>query len=146
MDATAIIGEILGPLIPISFIAAIVAVIVLPGYFRSRDRARMHETIRLAYEKGQPVPPELIEALQTSNGPPRLEAPQDRSARDLRVGVIWLAVGVGLVAIGGVFYGMLYYVGGAVETLASFAACGAIPICIGAAFLFLSYLGRKARL
>ena len=40
-------------LVPIAFFAAIVAVVVLPGYFRSRDRARMHETIRLAYEKGQ---------------------------------------------------------------------------------------------
>ena len=132
-------------LVPIAFFAAIVAVVVLPGYFRSRDRARMHETIRLAYEKGQPVPPELIEALQTAR-PARIETPRDRPAHDLRVGIIWLAVGVGLVAIGGVFYGMLYNVGGSVETLSSFAACGAIPICIGLAFLFLSYLGRQKQL
>ena len=68
------------------------------------------------------------------------------AAHDLRVGIIWLAVGVGLVAIGGMFYGMLYNVGGSVEMLSSFAACGAIPICIGLAFLFLSYLGRQKQL
>jgi hypothetical protein len=67
----------------------------------------------------------------------------DRSARDLRIGVVWLAIGLGLVAIGGAFYAGLYNVGGASETFASFAAGGAIPIFIGIAFLSLSALGRK---
>jgi hypothetical protein len=119
-------------------------VFILPSYFRSRDRARMHETLRLAYEKGQPVPPELIEALQVGGRGP-LENPQSRSAHDLRVGVVWLAVGLGFVAIGGAFYAGLYYVGGASETFASFAAIGAIPIFVGLAFMLLSALGRGKR-
>jgi hypothetical protein len=133
-----------GFLVPIALFAAVAAVFVLPSYFRSRDRARMHETLRLAYEKGQPVPPELIEALQVGGQMP-IENPQSRAARDLRVGIIWLAVGLGCVAIGGAFYAGLYYVGGATETFASFAAIGAIPIFVGLAFMLLSALGRNKR-
>jgi hypothetical protein len=129
-------------LVPISFFAAIAAVFIVPSYLRSRDRARMNETIRQAYDKGQPVPPELIEALRV-NGARPLASPQSRSASDLRAGVIWLAIGLGLVAIGAIFYGMLYSIGGAVETFASIAACGAIPVFIGLAFLLLSMLGRN---
>jgi hypothetical protein len=133
-----------GVLVPISFFAAVAAVFILPSYFRSRDRARMHETIRIAYEKGQAVPPELIEALQVGGGTP-VENPETRAARDLRTGVVWFAVGLGLLAIGGAFYAMLYNVGGAVETACSFAALAAIPIFVGLAFFLLSALGRKTR-
>ncbi len=131
-------------LVPIALFAAVAAVFILPSYFRSRDKARMHETLRLAYEKGQPVPPELIEALQVGSQMP-IENPQSRVARDLRVGVVWLAVGLGFVAIGGAFYAGLYYVGGATETFASFAAIGAIPIFVGLAFMLLAALGRNKR-
>ena len=61
--------------------------------------------------------------------------------------MVWLAVGLGFVAIGGAFYAGLYNVGGAAETLASFAAIGAIPIFIGLAFMILAALGggKKTR-
>lgn len=131
-------------LVPVAFFAAVAAVFILPSYFRSRDRARMHETLRIAYEKGQPVPPELIEALQVGGAQP-VESPQSRASRDLRVGIVWLAVGLGFIAIGAAFYAGLYYVGGATETFASFAAIGAIPLFIGIAFLILSALGRNRR-
>jgi hypothetical protein len=133
-----------GFLVPIALFAAVAAVFILPSYFRSRDRARMHETLRIAYEKGQPVPPELIEALQVGGQMP-IENPQSRAARDLRAGIVWLAVGLGFVGIGVAFYAGLYYVGGASETFASFAAIGAIPIFVGLAFMLLSALGRNKR-
>jgi hypothetical protein len=130
-------------LVPVSFFAAIAAVFIVPSYLRSRDRARMNETIRRAYDKGQPVPPELIEALRVTGNARPIESPQSRAARDLRAGVIWLSIGLGIVAIGAIFYAMLYNIGGAVETLASISACGTIPIFIGLAFLLLSLLGRN---
>jgi hypothetical protein len=138
------VAETVHVLVPIAFFAAVAAVFIMPGYFRSRDRARMHETLRLAYEKGQPVPPELIEALQVGGAKP-MEDPQSRSSKDFRTGVIWLAVGLGFVAIGGCFYAGLYSVGGASETFASLAAVGAIPIFVGLAFLLLSALGGAKR-
>ncbi len=130
-------------LIPVSMFAMIAAVVIVPQILKSRERARMHETLRTAYEKGQPVPPELIEAIQTDRV---ISSPTDRSQRDLRAGIIWLFVGLGFVGIGACFYAGLYNVGGASETFASFAAIGAIPAFIGVAFLLLSFFGRgKAR-
>jgi hypothetical protein len=143
MDGGDVVAAV-GVLVPISFFAAVAAVFILPSYFRSRDRARMHETLRIAYEKGQPVPPEMIEALQAGDRTP-VETPQSRAARDLRAGVIWFAIGLGLLGIGGAFYAMLYNVGGAVETGCSFAALAAIPLCIGLAFFLLSAIGRNKR-
>ncbi len=128
--------------VPLAFFAMIAAIVVVPQVLRSRERARLHETLRTAYERGQPVPPELIEALQTQRFTPN---PIDRAQRDLRTGIVWLFVGLGLVAIGGICYVSLYNVGGAVEALAWFAGLGAIPFFIGLAFLLLSLFGRNKR-
>jgi hypothetical protein len=61
----------------------------------------------------------------------------------MRIGVIWLSIGLGLFAIAGMFYAMLYNIGGAVETGFSIAAGGCIPLFVGLAFLLLSALGRR---
>jgi hypothetical protein len=55
-------------------------------YFRHRARQMRHETIRLALEKGQPLPPELLGVLR-----------EPEPARgDLQRGVKLIAVGIGL--------------------------------------------------
>jgi hypothetical protein len=81
-------------LIPLAFFAMIAAIILVPGYYRSREKERLHETLRLAYEKGQPVPPEMIEALQID----RPKAPQPD--RDLRRGIILLCIAAALIFMG----------------------------------------------
>lgn len=135
-----------GELIFFGFLAA---VIIVPQVLRSNDRRRMYDTLRTAYERGQPVPPELLDAM-TRRG--RVEddlaqayATRTRPAadRDLRRGVILLSVGLGLVLVGVAFYAGLYDVGGAPQTFASFAAAGAVPGCIGLAFLGLWWFGRN---
>src|ERR1700761_825624 len=95
--------------------AFLAAIIIVPQYLRYRDRARLHETLRVAFERGQPVPPELVEALQfrRRGGAAPIDALQPypvagRPERDLRRGVIWLAIGLGLVGVGGAFYAGLY--------------------------------------
>lgn len=128
-----------GILVPIAFFGMIAAIVIIPQVMKSRERAKLHDTLRTAYEKGQPVPPELVEALTSRDAPSLIT---DRSARDLRIGAVWLAIGLGCVAIGAAFYAGLYNVGGATETFASFAAIGAIPCFVGVAFLLLSYFGR----
>jgi Na+/H+ antiporter NhaD/arsenite permease-like protein len=79
-------------LIPIAFFAMIAAIVLVPGYYRSREKERLHETLRMAYEKGQPVPPEMIEALQVDR--PKAAALPDR---DLRRGIILLCVAAAIV-------------------------------------------------
>jgi Domain of unknown function (DUF6249) len=128
------------------FFAFLAAIIITPQLLRYRERVRLHETLRIAFERGQPVPPELIEALQARRRSEPVDLPPypplDATRRDLRRGVIWLALGLGLVGVGGAFYGGLYNVGGAEETLGTFAALGAIPAFIGLAYLGLWFFGR----
>ena len=72
---------------------SITAIIVGPTYFKSRERREMQATVRAAIDKGQPLPPEVIDALSTEatkNIPSR--------SRDIRRGIIWLAVGIGMAA------------------------------------------------
>jgi hypothetical protein len=133
-------------LVPIFGIFMIIAVVVGPiwirSYFNARERAQMHETLRVAYEKGQPVPPELIEKLtRSSTRPSSMDSGSDA---DLRRAVVLIAVGLGLVALGaGLGYGisMGSAEGGAI-TGGIVAGSGAIPGFIGLAYLVL-WLTRR---
>ncbi len=122
-------------LVPIAFFAMIAAIVIVPNYLRYLDRGRMHETLRIAYEKGQPVPPELIEALQSNVVPTQESTPE----RDLRRGMVFLGTGLGFALLGlGLWYGLMsesetaaWISGGAT------AGFGAIPGLIGVAYLVL---------
>ena len=130
-----------GMVVGVCFWAFLAAVILVPVYLKSRDRERMHETLRIAYEKGQPVPPELIAALQ-SNATIRVESTPER---DLRRAIVLIAVGLGLCGLG---YGMWYGLSSvndiaAYTTGGSIAGAGAIPGFIGVAYLVLWLSKRK---
>jgi hypothetical protein len=116
-------------LVPFFICAMIVAIVVLPGWLRSRDRQEMQATVRAAIEKGQPLPPELIEAMTKGIKPVSVSSAQ----RDLRIGVILLAVAAG-VALTGVALGQIN--GNAMFGTVSGAA---IPGMIGLAFIVLSF-------
>jgi hypothetical protein len=138
---------ILGLLVPLSGIFMIIAVVIGPvwiiNYFKARDRAQLHETLRVAYEKGQPPPPELIEKLTAGNLPTTPETPD----RDLRRAVVLIAVGVGLAGLGvclGYGISLADQTGGWV-TGGSIAGAGAIPGMIGLAYLLLYLMKRGGR-
>jgi hypothetical protein len=133
--------DLFGFLTSVAFFAVVGAFFLVPTYLRHKDRERMHETLRIAYEKGQPVPPELIEALQ-SNTPVR---PMSTPDRDLRRAIILIAVGLGFAGLGyGIWYGLMSvddtaaYVSGG-----STAGVGAIPGRIGLGYLALWFARRK---
>ena len=110
--------------IPISFFAMIVAIVALPVYFRSKERTKLHETLRAAYERGQPVDPALIEALS------RGDKVRPSAERDLRIGIILIAVALAMVTLGATI--------GHVEdqdALWIMSASAAFPGFIGLAFL-----------
>ncbi len=120
-------------LIPISLFAMIAALVIVPRYFRSVERQKMAETLRVAIEKGQPLPTEVIEAMSSNVRSPRLPpSPQ----RDLRTGIVWVAVALGLIALG--------IIVGFEEPDATywFMGIAAFPGFIGLAFVLLSFINK----
>ena len=137
-------------MVPLVFFCFLAAIIIVPQVLKSRDRQRMYETMRAAYERGQPVPPEFVQAMGRPGVEREIEAAavysRPPSERDLRRGVVWTAVGVGLILIGVISAAADWGVSwsdGRTDALATCAALGAIPLCVGLAFLALWFFGSR---
>lgn len=119
----------MGPdiVVPVVGCMMIVAVVCLPFYFKGRERREMQRTLRAAIDKGQQIPPEVIEAMTKS-----VKLPPTR-LRDLRTGVIWLAIGIGV--------GLATYFGDFIHGNGDFEGLGiaCIPAVIGVAYIVLSF-------
>jgi hypothetical protein len=117
--------------IPIFFFGMIAAIVIVPRYFKSLERQKVAETLRVAIEKGQPLPPEIVDAIaKDAKLPPS-------PARDLRTGIVWLGVALGLAAFGLAL--------GFEEPEATFpmVAIAAFPGFIGLAFIVLGLINRS---
>lgn len=119
--------------IPIAMFAMIAAIVIVPTWLKSRDRREMQATLRASIERGQALPPEVIDALSRENIKPPASA-----SRDLRTGVILLSVAIG---IAGAFSWLGYQTGHDVPY--GFAAFAAIPGAIGLAFIVLSFFNKN---
>lgn len=114
-------------LIPITLFAMIAAIVLVPSWFKSRERREMQETLRSAIEKGQPLPTEVIDAMS------KTVKVAPTSVNDMRVGVVWVAIGLGIAAFG---FMLGYKEADAFHPLLGIAA---IPTIIGLAFITLSF-------
>lgn len=122
-------------LIPLGFFAMVAALVIVPRYFRSLERQRMAETLKVAIEKGQPLPTEIIDAMSSNVRTPGLPpSPQ----RDLRTGIIWLGIGAGLAAMG-----FAIGFGENPDALYPILGIAAFPIFIGLAFVALASLNKS---
>ncbi|MBS0297636.1 MAG: hypothetical protein JSR45_15105 [Proteobacteria bacterium] len=120
-------------LVPLGFFGMIAGVVLVPRYFRNKERTEMQQTIRAAIEKGQPLPPEVLDAMT------RDVKPAPSAARDIRVGVVWLAIGLGIAGFG---LAMGQYTEAAMPP---FLGIGAIPAAVGLAFIVMSFFNNKSR-
>lgn len=121
-----------GILVPIALFAMIAAIVIVPKYLQSQERQKLQDTLRAAIEKGQPLPPEVISAM-TSDVKVR---PKPSPQRDLRVGVVWMGVAVGLAAMG---FAISFE---DADVLYPMLGVAAFPGFIGLAFIVISLLDR----
>ena len=105
------------------FVLGILGIIF--GYERKKDRNR-HETIRAYLEKGIEVPTELL----IDEDHPHAK----NSTSDLRKGIIWTVVGIGVSIT-------VLIISGSDRGI----ALGLIPICIGIGYLVVAKLDPKPR-
>ncbi len=124
-----------GILVPLAPFLMVAAIVIVPAWLRTRERREMQATVRAAIEKGQPLPPELIDALSKDVRPKVASS----SHRDMRIGVVLLFVAGGValtaLALGGINDYAMY------GTLAG----AAIPGMIGLAFVILSFFNPNKR-
>jgi len=120
-------------LIPIMFFAMIAAIVIVPTWLKSKERQEMQATLRASLDKGQPLPPEVIDALTRQT-----VKPQASAARDLRTGVILLSLSLGIAATFS-FIGLKF----AEDEAWGFGAFAAIPGFIGLAFIILSFFNKN---
>ena len=103
--------------------AAVVGPIILLGvffWFRYKGRQDTQQTFRMAIDKGQELTPELID---------RLGHPKPAKNRDMRLGVIWLAVAGALAIFGQVVPDE--------EANTIFWGIAAFPLFIGLAYMII---------
>ncbi|MDB5439268.1 MAG: hypothetical protein JWM33_1695 [Caulobacteraceae bacterium] len=110
------------------------AIILLPRYFRHRERRQLNETLQRAIEKGETVPPQMIEVLTADNG---LPSPQ----RDLRYGIILICVAASMGVMGWTQY-VTQYVKHPERPIAYIIwAAASLPGFIGLAFIIFGLTG-----
>ena len=115
-------------LIPIVMFIAVAIVLLGLFWFRFRAREAMQQTIRMALDKGHELTPEIID---------RLGHPKAGKYKDLRLGIIWLSIALGLALTA-------FAVGSfAAEALQGTLASAGLPFAIGLGYLLIHFLTGK---
>ena len=94
-------------------------------YYRHKTRSRLQDTIQTAIEKGSDLTPELIE---------HIAEPKPGPQRDLRRGIIGLAIGLAFIAFG---LAVGYH---DEEAFYAFLGIASFPIFVGIGYLIMHRL------
>ncbi len=116
----------------------ITAIVFGPTYLKSREKREMQATLRHAIDKGQELPAEVIDAMtrDVARGLPS-------RTRDIRRGIIWLAVGIGIAAFGVINDMSWDHDGWEGHFGNGLLGVAAIPVTIGLAFIVLSFFNKN---
>ena len=122
-------SDTLVPLIVFSSITVMVCVsLALAFHFRARNRQTILDAIKLITDRGEPIAPELIEALVQDKASPYV---------DLRRGIIFLSIAIAT----GVFAVVL----GEADAIRPLLGIAAVPGLIGLAYIGLHVFASDAR-
>jgi len=116
-------------IVPAVMFLGLTIVFSLLFWFRYRARREMQETLRVALDKGQDLTPEIID---------RLGHPKAAPDKDLRLGVIWLAIAAGLVMCG------FAIPDDSGDALRGILAGAAFPLAIGLAYMILHFFAGRS--
>lgn len=112
--------------IPIVFFVAVTVVFSLWFYFKYKARIATQETFRLALDKGSELSPEFIR---------QLAEPEPSNDKDLRRGLIWIALGVAM---------LLLAVGvNEPDAMGPMMGSAAFPGLVGVAYLIMWRFGSR---
>jgi hypothetical protein len=114
-------------IVPAVMFGSLVGIVWLVSYFNARKRLTVHETIRHALDKGQPLSSELMDRMSMVTDPVRA---------DLRRGVLFLAFGAAFAVLGTII-GMEES-----EALTPMLGVATFPIFLGIAYIGLWAFGR----
>lgn len=114
--------------IPISMFVVTGVIFWMFFLFRHRARVERQTTIRLALEKGADLSPDFMK---------NLGEPEPPKNRDLRRGLIWMALAFALALCG---FATAFF---SVESLYGTLAAAAFPFCIGGAYLIMWRYGSS---
>ena len=112
--------------IPIVFFFSLTVIFCLWFYFRHKSRAEMQQTFRLALEKGSELSPEFVR---------QLGEPERTKDKDLRLGLIWLALGIAMLILG--------FAINDPEVIGPMAGSASFPGLIGIAYLIMWRYGAS---
>lgn len=121
---------VIGLLAVILLFGTPVFIVAIIFFFNARSNAEKQKTLRMAIEKSDTLPPELLSQLQTMQKKPKTPM------NDVRAGLILIAVASGMAIWNYVDNG--YSIDG-------FAGFAAIPGLIGLALLILGIIGLNSR-
>lgn len=113
-------------LIPIVLFVSIAVVFGLFLFFKNKAKREMQKTLRAAIEKGQELTPEVIE---------RLGTPPAAKDRDLRRGIVAIAIGVGFLCLG--------YAIPDDDAFQAMLGVSSFPIALGIGFLLMHKLSSN---
>lgn len=127
-------GDLATVIVLVTLILGLTTVIVVPWIIKARARMKIHETLRYFADKGQALPDDVLAALAE---PPR---PLPAGERDLRAGIIWLSLAVG---IAGVVSTVISVNDPEDVSWVMVPGLAAFPAAIGLGYVFLWILNRK---
>jgi hypothetical protein len=121
----------------------LLTLILTPLFLRSKERMRLLELVRAGSERGEPMPPELVRTLMSQPKPYR-----PSHIRDMRLGIVLISFAIAVEIIAFCFYSAIRVDdpndwNEAASVAIGIAGFGALPACIGLAFILLSLTAKK---
>ena len=107
--------------VPIVMFIGMTIVLCAVAWLRYKTKEGMQQTFRAALDKGQELTPEVID---------RLGHPKPPKDKDLRLGIIWIAIAIGLTAFG-------FGIPDEDDVATIFMGISAFPLMLGIAYLIL---------